>query len=111
VTARITSQVANFYPMLRGWGWFSRIGRFVYRYTQLQIHIIVTNRFLRSLANLDLAPSVVGDLRGSTPGVPDDEEFEALRRLWAERRSREDTAKSSDQGAAEQPPPGREAAV
>src|SRR5918997_1042207 len=86
VTARLTSQVANFYPMLRGWGWFSRIGRFVYRFTQLQIHVIVTNAFLRSLANLDLAPSVVGSLRGSTPGVPDDEEFEAVRRLQAERR-------------------------
>jgi hypothetical protein len=85
VTARITSQVANFYPMLRGWGWFSRIGRFIYRYTQLQIHILVTNAFLRSLANLDLAPSVVGSLAGSTPGVPDDQEFEALRRLQAER--------------------------
>lgn len=86
VTARITSQVANFYPMLRGRGWFSRIGRFVYRFTQLQVHLIVTNRFLRSLANLDLAPSVVGSLRGSTPGVPDEEEFEALRRLQAEQR-------------------------
>jgi hypothetical protein len=84
VTARITSQVANFYPMLRGWGWFSRIGRWIYRYTQLQIHIIVTNGFLRSLANLDLAPSVVGSLQGSTPGVPDDEEFEAVRQLQAE---------------------------
>jgi hypothetical protein len=84
VTARITSQVANFYPMLRGWGWFSRIGRWIYRYTQLQIHILVTNGFLRSLANLDLAPSVVGSLRGSTPGVPDDEEFEAVRQLQVE---------------------------
>lgn len=89
VTARITSQVANFYPMLRGWGWFSRIGRFVYRFTQLQIHVVVTNAFLRSLANLDLAPSIVGSLRGSTPGVPDEEEFEALRRLQAGRRPAE----------------------
>ena len=85
VTARITSQVANFYPMLRGWGWFSSIGRFVYRFTQLQIHVVVTNAFLRSLATLDLAPSVVGSLEGSTPGVPDDEEFEAMRRLGPER--------------------------
>jgi hypothetical protein len=84
VTARVTSQVANFYPMIRGWGWFSRIGRFIYRYTQLKIHVLVTNAFLRSLANLELAPSVVGSLEGSTPGVPDDDEFEALRRRRAE---------------------------
>jgi hypothetical protein len=87
VTARITSQVSNFYPAIRGWGWFSRIGRFVYRFTQLQIHVLVTNAFMRSLANLELAPSVVGSLAGRTPGVPDDEELEALRRLQAERRA------------------------
>jgi hypothetical protein len=85
VTARVTSEVSNFYPAIRGSGWFARIGRVIYRVTQLQIHVIVTNAFLRSLANLDLAPSKVGSLRGSTPGVPDDEEFEALRRLWADR--------------------------
>ena len=96
ITARITSSVANFYPMLRGWGWFSSIGRFVYRYTQLQIHIIVTNAFLRSLANLDLAPSVVGSLRGSTPGVPDNEEFEALRRLQADQPLRAGAGRLGD---------------
>jgi hypothetical protein len=110
VTARITSQVANFYPMLRGWGWFSRIGRFVYRYTQLRIHVIVTNGFLRSLANLDLAPSVIGNLRGNTPGVPDDEEFKALRRLRAERRQDQETAASREPDA-EKPPRGRETAA
>ena len=98
ITARITSSVANFYPMLRGWGWFSSVGRFIYRYTQLQIHILVTNAFLRSLANLDLAPSVVGNLRGSTPGVPDDEEFEALRRLQAEQPLRREQRRSGDSG-------------
>jgi hypothetical protein len=86
VTARVTSQVSNFYPTLRGWGWFAGIGRFVYRVTQLQIHVLVTNAFLRSLANLELAPSVVGRLRGRTPGVPDEEEFEALRQLQEGRR-------------------------
>lgn len=86
VTARVTSEVANFYPAIRGSGWFARIGRVIYRFSQLQIHVIVTNAFLRSLVNLDLAPSKVGSLRGSTPGVPDDEEFEALRRLQGERR-------------------------
>jgi hypothetical protein len=88
VTARVTSQVSNFYPALRGSGWFARIGRFIYRFTQLQIHVLVTNAFLRSLANLELAPSVVGQLAGRTPGVPDEEEFEALRELQ-ERQQRE----------------------
>jgi hypothetical protein len=63
-TIRVTSEVASFYPMLAGWGWFGKIGRVIYRATQLQIHVIVTNAFLRSLARLDLAPSVVGSLKG-----------------------------------------------
>ena len=62
VTARVSSEVANFYPLIGGWGWFSRIGRHLYRVTQLRIHVIVTHAFLRSLARLDLAPSVVGAL-------------------------------------------------
>lgn len=62
VTGRVTSEVANFYPLIGGWGWFSRIGRHLYRITQLRIHVIVTHAFLRSLARLDLAPSVVGAL-------------------------------------------------
>ncbi len=62
VTGRVTSEVANFYPLIAGWGWFSRIGRHLYRITQLRIHVIVTHAFLRSLARLDLAPSVVGAL-------------------------------------------------
>jgi hypothetical protein len=89
VTLLVTSKVANFYPALRAWGWFSRVGRFIYRFTQLKLHILVTNAFLRSLANLDLAPSVVGVLEGSTPGVPDADEFEALRRLRAGREAAE----------------------
>jgi hypothetical protein len=62
VVATVTSEVASFYPLLAGWGWFSRIGRVLYGFTQLRIHVIVTHAFLRSLANLDLAPSVVGAL-------------------------------------------------
>ena len=50
----VTSEVANFYPRIAGWGWFARIGRLVYRFTQLRIHVIVTHAFLRSLARLDL---------------------------------------------------------
>jgi hypothetical protein len=111
VTARITSQVANFYPMLRGWGWFSRIGRWIYRFTQLQIHIVVTNAFLRSLANLDLAPSVVGTLQGSTPGVPDDEEFAAVQRLQGEQPLSHDSPAGSDPSDAAEPPPEHEAAA
>ena len=63
VTARVSSEVANFYPALGGWGWFARIGARVYRYTQLKLHVIVTNGFLRSLARLELVPSKVGQLR------------------------------------------------
>jgi len=62
VTVSVTSEVSNFYPMIAGWGWFSRIGRAIYRETQLRIHVIVTNAFLRSLARLDLEESVVGAL-------------------------------------------------
>jgi hypothetical protein len=62
VTVAVTSEVANFYPMIAGWGWFSRIGRAIYRETQLRIHVLVTHAFLRSLARLDLEPSVVGSL-------------------------------------------------
>jgi hypothetical protein len=66
-TAVVTSEVVNFYPVIAGWGWFARIGRFIYNQTQLRIHVIVSNAFLRSLANLDLAESVVGSL---TPAAP-----------------------------------------
>jgi hypothetical protein len=62
VTGRVTSEVANFYPTIAGWGWFARIGRHLYRVTQLRIHVVVTHAFLRSLARLDLAPSKIGAL-------------------------------------------------
>jgi hypothetical protein len=58
----IASEVASFFPMIRGWGWFARIGQPLYAFSQMRIHVIVTHAFLRSLANLDLAPSVVGTL-------------------------------------------------
>ena len=61
-TATISSEVLNFYPMIAGWGWFSRIGRLIYNETQLRIHVLVTHAFLRSLANLDLVESRVGAL-------------------------------------------------
>jgi hypothetical protein len=59
---RIRSEVQNFYPFLRGRGWFARIGARIYAATQLRIHVVITNGFLRSLATLDLPPSRVGAL-------------------------------------------------
>jgi hypothetical protein len=67
VTVTVTSEVENFYPMIAGWGWFSRIGRAIYRFTQLRIHIIVTHAFLRSLARMDLEASKVGALAAPQP--------------------------------------------
>lgn len=68
VTATVTSEVVNFYPRIA-----ARIGRFFYNQTQLRIHVIVTNAFLRSLANLDLKSSVVGalspDVRPRSPAA------------------------------------------
>jgi hypothetical protein len=63
-TARVhvEVEVANFYPALA-----SAIARWFYSATQSRIHVIVTHGFLRSLAKLDLATSVVGRY-----GVPDD---------------------------------------
>jgi hypothetical protein len=57
VTARVhvEVEVANFYPALA-----SGIARWFYAATQSRIHVVVTHGFLRSLARLDLAESVVG---------------------------------------------------
>ncbi len=63
----LSSAVLDFHPLIRGWGRFATIGRGLYRLTQLQLHIVVTNGFLRSLANLDLAPSAVGALADDAP--------------------------------------------
>lgn len=74
ITGTVTSEVANFYPLIAGWGWFARVGQYLYRITQLRIHVIVTNAFLRSLARLDLAPSVVGALKdGETESRQEEE--------------------------------------
>ena len=53
---RIRASVANFYPFLRGSGWFARIGSWIYSQTQLRIHVLVTRGFLRSLQDGDLPP-------------------------------------------------------
>ncbi|HZN89596.1 MAG TPA: hypothetical protein VFB44_11525 [Thermoleophilaceae bacterium] len=63
----VSSEVVNFYPLIAGWGWFGRIGRMLYNQTQLRIHVVVTNAFLRSLANLELERSVVGVLSPAAP--------------------------------------------
>jgi hypothetical protein len=62
VVATVTSEVVNFYPLIAGWGWFSRVGRLIYDQTQLRLHVLVTHAFMRSLANLELEPSRVGTL-------------------------------------------------
>jgi len=69
IELRVVSEVANFYPLLAGWGWWKRIGAVIYRTTQYTIHNIVTNAFFRSLATLDLAESKVGKFRSRLPGV------------------------------------------
>jgi hypothetical protein len=60
-------EVRNFYPWLRGSGRFARFGAWLYGQTQLRIHVIVCNAFLRSLARLDLPPSRVGALAAEIP--------------------------------------------
>jgi hypothetical protein len=55
VTARVEVAVANFYPAIA-----SGISQWVYANTQSRIHVVVTHAFLRSLARLDLAESLVG---------------------------------------------------
>jgi hypothetical protein len=64
-TARvhIEVEVANFYPALA-----SGVARWFYAVTQSRIHVVVTHGFLRSLARLDLAESVVGRYEPPAPG-------------------------------------------
>jgi hypothetical protein len=66
INARVSSEVANFYPAIAQ-SWvprkLARLGAWLYQQTQLRIHVIVTNAFLRSLARLELPESVVGSLR------------------------------------------------
>lgn len=59
---RVRTEVQNFYPLLRGRGRFARFGAHLYSATQLRIHVIITEGYLRSLAGLDLPPSAVGAL-------------------------------------------------
>jgi hypothetical protein len=85
----IEVEVANFYPALA-----SAIARWFYKATQSRIHIVVTHGFLRSLAQLELARSVVG--RYETPQIktaePDRERTSAPARPDAEDPSPKQTA-------------------
>jgi hypothetical protein len=58
-------EIANYYPEIE-----SRLGRWVYANTQSRAHVMVTHGFLRSLARLDLAESVVGRY-ATVDDVPD----------------------------------------
>ena len=63
-TVHVRVEVRNFYPWLRGSGRFARWGAWLYSQTQLRLHVLVCNGFLRSLAALDLPPSRIGSLAG-----------------------------------------------
>ena len=60
---QVEVEVANFHPAIA-----SRAGRWVYNHTQSHLHVIITHRFLRSLARLNLAESRVGRF-SPEPGV------------------------------------------
>jgi hypothetical protein len=66
----VSVEVRNFYPRLRGSGWFSRFGTLLYAQTQVRIHEFVTRGFLRDLGRLDLPPSRVGALPGEIQADP-----------------------------------------
>jgi hypothetical protein len=63
----VSAEVRNFYPWLRGSGRLARLGTWLYSHTQVRIHVLVTQGFLRSLGRLDLPPTRVGALRGEIP--------------------------------------------
>ena len=72
VPVRVCSEVGAFVPMLTfpGLRALSGFGRWLYRQTQLRIHVVVTHAFLKSLGNLELEQSRVGSLRLSPPNEP-----------------------------------------
>jgi hypothetical protein len=76
VPVKVSSEVGAFVPMLTfpGLRSLSGFGRWLYKQTQLRVHVIVTHAFLRSLGNLELEQSQVGTLRLSAPGQPTETE-------------------------------------
>jgi len=65
----VTSEVVNFYPWLRGSGWFARLGTWIYSQTQLRIHLWLTRGYLRSLTDIPSAVILAGE--DPHPGPPD----------------------------------------
>lgn len=62
--------IRNFYPWLRGSGSFSRFGSWLYARTQLTLHVIVCNGFLRSLARLEFPePPAPADATSESAGA------------------------------------------
>jgi hypothetical protein len=74
VTINVSSEVAHFLPALsfHGSSVFNKFGRWLYRFTQLRIHVIVTHGFLMSLGELQLEPSKVGRFRVREPDQTED---------------------------------------
>jgi hypothetical protein len=70
VTVHVSSEVGAFVPTLTfpGLRSLTGFGRWIYRQTQLRVHVIITHAFLKSLGNLELESSQVGSLRLSPPG-------------------------------------------
>jgi hypothetical protein len=70
VTVHVSSEVGAFVPTLTfpGLRSLTGFGRWIYRQTQLRVHVIITHAFLKSLGNLELESSQVGALRLSPPG-------------------------------------------
>ncbi|MBK5111581.1 MAG: hypothetical protein JJE10_09540 [Thermoleophilia bacterium] len=67
-SVRITSEVANFYPWIRGAGAFARLGTWIYSQTQLRAHIWMTRGFLRSLTDLPNEVLRAGEVSRPDPG-------------------------------------------
>jgi hypothetical protein len=69
VTVHVSSEVGSFVPTLTfpGLRSLTGFGRWIYRQTQLRVHVIVTHAFLKSLGNLELESSQVGTLRIEPP--------------------------------------------
>jgi hypothetical protein len=69
VTVHVSSEVGAFVPTLTfpGLRSLTGFGRWIYRQTQLRVHVIITHAFLKSLGNLELESSQVGALRLSPP--------------------------------------------
>lgn len=79
VTVKVTSEVAHFLPALSfpGSSVFNKFGRWLYQFTQLRIHVIVTHGFFNSLGNLRLERSKIGRMRVREPNLLESAEDEA----------------------------------